>query len=364
MMDLPISINRAAQYKEKPPLSAFVSGQTTLFTDHMFVAEYADGRWGNARIQPYAPFSIDPASPVLHYAQEIFEGMKAFRAGSGDILLFRAIENARRMNRSALRMCMPELDAAFQLKAIELLVDLERAWVPDARYASLYIRPTMIADGAMLGVSPASRYLYYVICGPSVTPDSGAPQAKRIYVEDTYVRTVRGGVGEAKTGGNYAAGLFAMRQAKQRGYDQVLWLDGRENKYVEEIGAMNMFFFLGNTLVTPALNGSILHGITRDSVLTLAREMGIAVEEREIGIRELLAAYRSGDFLEAFGTGTASSVAPVGEFCYKGETMLLNEGKPGKRTMALYGALTALQYGEKEDTHGWVTRVPNGGTPS
>jgi len=351
-----ITITRTTAPKAKPDESKMGFGR--LFSDHMFIMEYEDGKgWFNPRIQPYQPLLIDPASPVLHYGQEIFEGMKAYRAANDDILLFRARENAKRLNRSAVRMCMPEVDVEFNYEAIRTLVDIERDWVPKSPGTSLYLRPTMIADGAMLGVHPSHRYYYYIICSPS-----GAYYAKglapiSIFVEDAYVRAVKGGTGEAKTGGNYAASLKAASIASAKGYDQVLWLDAEHRKYVEEVGAMNMMFLLGDTLCTAALEGSILPGITRMSILELAREMGIKVEERKISVDELIEANKSGKLLEAFGTGTAAVISPVGELTYKDKTIVINDKKIGALTQKFYDTLTGIQVGQIADTHNWVTRV-------
>ncbi len=351
-----ITITRTTSPRAKPDESKMGFGR--LFSDHMFIMEYEDGKgWFNPRVQPYQPLLIDPASPVLHYGQEIFEGMKAYRAANDDILLFRARENAKRLNRSAVRMCMPEVDVEFNYEAIRTLVDIERDWVPKSPGTSLYLRPTMIADGAMLGVHPSHRYYYYVICSPS-----GAYYAKglapiSIFVEDTYVRAVKGGTGEAKTGGNYAASLKAASVASAKGYDQVLWLDAEHRKYVEEVGAMNMMFLLGDTLCTAALEGSILPGITRMSILELAREMGLKVEERKISVEELIEANKSGELHEAFGTGTAAVISPVGELTYKDKTIVINDKKIGTLTQKFYDTLTGIQVGEIADTHSWVTRV-------
>jgi len=352
-----IAVQRTASPKSRPQDESKL-GFGKLFTDHMFIMEYEEGKgWQNPRIQPYQSLSIDPASPVLHYAQELFEGLKAYRSKNGDILLFRARDNARRLNTTAERMCMPTIDVEDNYKAIAALVDIERGWVPHSPGTSLYLRPTMIACGAELGVHPAHKYIYYVICSPSGAYYASGLEPIRIYVEDEYVRAVRGGTGYAKVGGNYAASLKAAEKAAALGYDQVLWLDGIERKYVEEVGSMNMMFLIGDTLVTAPLQGSILDGITRRSVLTLAREMGLKVEERRLPIDEIIAAGESGALHEAFGTGTAAVVSPVGELAYKGRTIVVNGGKIGPATQKLYDTLTGIQLGEIADTHGWVTRV-------
>lgn len=352
-----ITIEKTTAPKAKPQDESKL-GFGKLFSDHMFIMEYDEGKgWHDARIQPYQNLSIDPASPVLHYGQEIFEGLKAYRSAKDDILLFRARENARRLNQSAERMCMPSIDIEDNYKAIAAIVDVERGWVPHSEGTSLYLRPTMIADGAALGVHPAHRYIYYIICAPSGAYYANGLAPIRIYVEDKYVRAVKGGTGYAKTGGNYAASMKAAAEAEAKGFDQVLWLDGTERKYVEEVGAMNMMFLLGDTLVTAALEGSILPGITRMSILSLARDMGIKVEERKVSIAELVEAGESGELKEAFGTGTAAVVSPVGELCYKDKSIIVNKGEIGTLTQKFYDTLTGIQTGKLEDKHGWVTRV-------
>jgi len=352
-----ISITKTTAPKAKPTDESKL-GFGKTFSDHMFIMEYEEGKgWFNPRIQPYQNLSIDPASPVLHYSQEIFEGLKAYRSKENEILLFRAIENAKRLNKSAERMVMPTIDIEENYEYMAALVDVERDWVPSSPGTSLYLRPTMIADGAELGVHPSKRYLYYIICSPSGAyyPRGLAPI--RIYVEDQYVRAVKGGTGFAKTGGNYAASLLAAKEAAAKGFEQILWLDGVERKYVEEVGAMNMMFLIGDTLCTAALEGSILPGITRMSILELAREMGVKVEERKVAASELIEAGKAGELKEAFGTGTAAVVSPVGELTYKGESVKINNGEIGALTQKLYDTLTGIQCGNIADTHGWVTKV-------
>jgi branched-chain amino acid aminotransferase len=352
-----ISFQKAATLKSKPADESAL-GFGAIFTDHMFIMEYEKGKgWFNPRIQPYQNLSLDPASVVLHYGQEIFEGLKAYRSAENDILLFRAKDNALRLNQSADRMCMPSIDPNETVEAIRAIVDLERDWVPRSSGTSLYLRPTMIASDATLGVHPSHKYLFYVICSPSGAyyPRGLAPV--RIYVEDHYVRAVKGGTGYAKTGGNYAASLKAADLAAQKGCEQVLWLDGAEQKYVEEVGSMNMMFIIDGKLCTAALGGTILPGITRDSILTLAREMGLPTEERKIGIEELLQAAKTGALQEAFGSGTAAVVSPVGELVYKDERVVVGGGEIGSWTQKLYDTLTDIQWGRAKDTHGWMTKV-------
>ncbi|MDL2258067.1 branched-chain amino acid aminotransferase [Eubacteriales bacterium OttesenSCG-928-K08] len=350
-------IQKTTSPKAKPQDESKL-GFGRIFSDHMFIMEYEKGKgWYNARIQPYQNLSLDPASPVLHYGQEIFEGLKAYRADNDDILLFRAKENAKRLNRSAERMCMAQVDVDLNYEAIRAIVDCERDWVPHNPGTSLYLRPTLIADGNALGVHAAHKYIYYIICAPSGAYYANGLAPIRIYVEDKYVRAVAGGTGYAKTGGNYASSLKAAEEAEAKGYAQVLWMDGLERKYVEEVGAMNMMFVVGDTLITAALEGSILPGITRMSILQLARDMGIKVEERKVSIAELLDAADSGELKEAFGTGTAAVVSPVGELTYKDKTVVVNNNEIGTLTQKLYDTLTGIQTGKIEDKYGWVTRV-------
>ncbi|PLX88827.1 MAG: branched chain amino acid aminotransferase [Desulfuromonas sp.] len=326
------------------------------FTDRMFVMQYDTGKgWHSARIEPYGPFSLDPAAMVLHYSQEIFEGLKAFRRPDGKVALFRPSDNVTRFNLSAQRMCMPEVDNEFFLDAILKLVQLESDWVPFSEGTSLYIRPTMIATEAMLGVRPADQYLCYVILSPVGAYYKGGIAPVKIWISDHYVRATQGGTGEAKTGGNYAASLYAAKEAAENGYDQVLWLDAKERKYVEEVGSMNMFFLYDDKIVTSPLRGTVLDGITRRSVLTLCKEMGYDIEERALTVDEVMEGIGNGRLKEAFGTGTAVVISPVGSFCYKGESVSFNNGDPGELTMKLYKTLTDIQYGRKADPHGWVT---------
>jgi branched-chain amino acid aminotransferase len=328
------------------------------FTDRMLLAEWKEGQgWVDARIQPYAPFTLDPSCSVFHYAQEIFEGLKAYRWADGRIALFRPEMNARRFNQSADRLCMPDVPEELFLGGIEKLISLEKEWIPSAPGTSLYIRPAMIAVEPVLGVKPSSHYYFFVILSPVGAYYSAGFNPVSIMVEDHYVRAVPGGTGEAKTGGNYASSLKGALEAKKKGYDQVLWLDGREQRYVEEVGSMNMFFAYGDTIVTAALNGSILSGITRDSILKLSVSLGYKVEERTIEINDLMADIRSGKVTEAFGSGTAAVVSPVGKLCFKDEVVLLSGGKVGAVTQKLYDTLTGIQTGKIRDEFDWVRFV-------
>mgnify|MGYP004464907749 FL=1 len=357
MIDLEIKLVKTTTPKQKPTDEAHL-GFGKVFTDHMFIAEYTVGAgWHDARIVPYGPLSIDPASPVLHYSQEIFEGLKVYRRKDGGIQMFRPMENALRMNRSAERICMPQLDPEFQVKAMKMLVELEKGWIPSSEGTSLYLRPMMIADGAELGVHPAKHFLYIIICSPSGSYYKNGMQPIRIHIEDRYVRAVKGGTGAAKTGGNYAASLKATFDAYENGFDQVLWLDGRENKYVEEVGAMNMMFVIDGKIVTAPLEGNILAGITRKSILQLAQDKGYQTEERRISVQELFDAYARGGLTEAFGTGTAAVISPVGELEYQGKSMVLNDRKIGKISQEMYDTLVGIQRGDLPDAHGWTVEV-------
>lgn len=327
-----------------------------IFTDRMFVMEFdRDKGWHSARIQPYGPFQLDPAAMVLHYSQEIFEGLKAFRRPDGRIALFRPEDNVARFNRSAQRMCMPDVDEKFFLDALLKLVRLEEDWVPRNDGTSLYIRPTMIATEPMLGVRPADQYLCYIILSPVGAYYKGGIAPVKIWISDFYVRAAEGGTGEAKTGGNYAASLYAAKEATENGYDQVLWLDAKEKRYVEEVGSMNMLFLYDGKIVTSPLKGTVLDGITRRSVLTLVEELGYDIEERALSVDEIMEGAANGRLSEAFGTGTAVVISPVGTFCYKDECVQLGDGNPGKLTMELYNKLTGIQYGKQDDTYNWVT---------
>ncbi|MCM2359599.1 MAG: branched-chain amino acid aminotransferase [Geobacteraceae bacterium] len=329
-----------------------------LFTDRMLLVEWkVDQGWVDARIEPYGPFVLDPACLVFHYAQEIFEGLKAYKWEDGTIALFRPEMNARRFNYSASRICMPEIPEELFLKGIEELVRLEKEWIPASPGTSLYIRPTMIAVEPVLGVKPSDHYYFYVILSPVGAYYPKGFNPVQIMVEDKFVRAVPGGTGEAKTGGNYASSLKAGLEAKKKGFEQVLWLDGVQRRYVEEVGAMNMFFAYEDVVVTAPLTGSILNGVTRDSVLKLAGTLGFRVEERQIDINELMADIRNGAVKEAFGSGTAAVITPVGALSYKDECLNIGDGGVGALTRKLYDTLTGIQYGKIADPFGWVRKI-------
>jgi len=350
-----IKICRNPSPKAKPTGAL---GFGKIFTDHMFLMDYTEGQgWHDARIVPYGPLELDPSAMVFHYAQEIFEGLKAYRTKSGEIRLFRPYENANRMNNSADRLCMPKIDPEDWVTAVKTLVELEKDWVPHEEGTSLYIRPFMIATDAMLGVHPSKTYKFIIILSPVGSYYAGGLDPVRIYIETKYVRAVRGGTGEAKTGGNYAASIKSQEISEELGYSQVLWLDGVEQKYIEEVGAMNVFFKIAGKIVTPALVGSILPGITRKSAVELLRDWGYEVEERRLSAEEVETAAKNGDLEEMFGTGTAAVISPVGELLIGDTHIKINEGKIGPVSQRLYDTLTGIQWGRIEDTKGWITKI-------
>jgi branched-chain amino acid aminotransferase len=342
---------------KEPPTDDFGFGN--LFTNRMFVQYYDEGEgWHDAHIGPYRNFSLPPSTAVLHYAQEIFEGTKAYRRPDGDINLFRPWENMKRFNRSALRMAMPVIDEEEHLAAIVQLVELEHDWVPSAPGATLYIRPAMFATKEALGVHASNSYIHFVITGPVGAYFKEGFNPVPVYISDKYRRAVRGGVGAAKTGGNYAASLLVGKEAAQKGYSQVLWLDAITGRFVEEVGAMNIFFvYEGKKLVTPPLSDSILAGVTRDSVLTLAPDLGYEVAEDVVEVHEMLEDTRSGKISEVFGCGTAAVIAPVGKFEYEREIFTINNNQPGPVATELFNTLTDIQYGRVNDPYGWTLRI-------
>lgn len=329
-----------------------------VFTDHMLAMDYTHGiGWHDARIELYGPLSLDPATLVLHYGQAVFDGFKAFRSSTGDVVLFRPKDHLARLSASSARLCIPSLDEAFVLDALKQLVCLDADWVPRTFGCSLYIRPVIIATEAGLGVRPAKTYRFFTILSPVGAYYREGFQPVRILVSDKYVRAVRGGLGAAKTPANYAASLLAGEEAKAAGFTQVLWLDGTERTYVEEVGTMNIFFRVGDTLVTPALEGTILAGVTRDCVIRLASHWRIRVEERRISMPELLAAHAAGKLLEVFGSGTAAVISPVSELVFQGKSLIINQGRIGDWTQRLFDTLTGIQYGKMEDPFGWTVPV-------
>ena len=355
-MPEPIRITKAPTLKKKPKNSELGFG--IIFTDHMFVANFQEEKgWYDPRVEPYAPLPLDPAAAVLHYAQAVFDGLKAFRGVDGKLRLFRPQKHVERLNNSARRMCIPPLDPELALQSIVTVVQTDGEWVPRMLGTSLYIRPTIIASEAFLGVRPARSYVYFVILSPvgAYYPEGMAPV--KIRVEERYVRAVEGGLGGAKTGANYAASLMAGEEAKHQGFTQVLWLDGVHRRYIDEVGTMNIMVKIGDEVITPPLTGTVLPGVTRDSVLTLLRNWGLRASERQVGIDEVMAAHRAGTLTEVWGTGTAAVISPVGELAYKGEKMVINGGKIGPLTQRLYDAIVGIQYGQAPDPHGWTLEV-------
>ncbi|MCF0143058.1 MAG: branched-chain amino acid aminotransferase [Parasporobacterium sp.] len=350
-----IKVERTQNPKAKPTGAL---GFGKIFTDHMFVMDYEEGKgWFNPRVIPYQSFEMDPASVVFHYGQTMFEGLKAYKGEDGQIYLFRPDMNAKRANRSNERLCIPELPEEYFIEGVKAVVDVDKDWIPTEPGTSLYVRPFIIPTDVFLGVAPSATYKYIVILSPSGAYYAEGLAPVGIWIEDEYVRAVRGGMGFAKTGGNYACSLIGQVKAHADGYSQVLWLDGVERKYIEEVGAMNIFFKIGGKIVTPMLQGSILPGITRDSVLTLCREWGMEVEERRISVEELIEAQKSGALEEVFGTGTAAVISPVGKLRYKDDVMVIGDGGIGPVSQKLYDTVTGIQLGKLEDTHGWRVKV-------
>ncbi len=350
-----IRLERATTLKEKPDQGNLGFG--TVFTDHMFIWDYEEGKgWYDPRIVPYQNITLSPSAMVFHYGQEMFEGLKAYKS-NGKVQLFRPEKNIQRTNVTNERICIPKVDEDKLLEAIIRLVDVERDWVPDADGTSLYIRPFIIATDPFLGVRPASTYKLMIILSPVGAYYKEGINPVKIWVEDEYVRAVPGGVGFAKTGANYAASLKAQVKAKEKGYTQVLWLDGIERKYVEEVGTMNVFFKINGKVVTPSLEGSILPGVTRDSVIELLKEWGEAVEERKITIQEIFDAHTEGTLEEVFGTGTAAVISPVGLLDWQGRKITVNNNEIGTMAQKLYDTITGVQSGKLTDIYGWTVPV-------
>ncbi len=350
---LNIKVTKTTAPKAKPDENNLGFGK--IFTDHMFIMDYTEGEgWHDARIVPYSRISLDPSAMVFHYGQEMFEGMKAYYGVDGKIRLFRPDMNAKRANNSNRRLCIPEVPEEDFVQAVSEIVRVDADWVPKAEGTSLYIRPFIIATDEFLGVAPSKHYLFIIILSPSGAYYESGLAPVGIWIEDDYVRAVRGGIGFAKTGGNYAASLAAQEKAHVDGYSQVLWLDGVERKYIEEVGAMNIFFKIDGVITTPMLNGSILPGITRDSVLNICRHWGMPVEERRISVDELLDAQASGKLEEVFGTGTAAVISPVGKLRYKDNVMTIADGGIGEVSQKLYDTVTGIQWGKLPDELSWT----------
>jgi branched-chain amino acid aminotransferase len=355
-MEIRVSKSTTMGQKLRPKDSELGFGKYT--TDHMFLMDYHEEKgWHNARIEPYHDLSLDPTALVLHYNQEVFEGLKAYHLDDGGIGLFRPGKNIERMNASARRMVMPEVDPDLFLQAVKELVLLDRAWIPTSEGTSLYIRPTMIATEPSLGVKASDQYLFYIVlCAVGAYYPEGF-NPTRIYVSDEYIRAAKGGAGCFKTSGNYGPTLMVSKEAAKKGYTQVLWLDAKERRYAEEVGTSNIFFYLYRELITPPLEGTILPGITRDTILQLAQHWGIPVSERQISIDEVIEACQGGHLEEMFATGTAAVVSPVGGISYKGEDYKIGNGSTGKLAKRFYDEIMGIQYGRKEDPFGYVVRI-------
>lgn len=351
-----ISVEKNKNPKQKPESEHLVFGST--FSDHMFICDYEPEKgWHNARIIPYQNLPVSPALMTLHYGQSIFEGLKAYKTEGKKVNLFRPIENMRRLNTSCSRLCIPPIDEYFGVEAIKKLVDIDRDWVPEEPDTSLYIRPFIFATDPYLGVRSSDTYSFVIITGPVGAYYKEGLNPVKIYVESNYVRAVTGGLGETKASANYAASLKAQVEAKEKGFAQVLWLDGVEKKYIEEVGTMNVFFIIGNEVVTPQLTGSILPGITRKSSVELLKSWGYDMNERRITIDEVYAAHEKGLLKEVFGTGTAAVISPVGELSWNSKSITVNNGKIGSVSQRLYDAMTGIQYGKLPDKFGWIETI-------
>ncbi|WP_394522344.1 branched-chain amino acid aminotransferase [Lacrimispora sp. JR3] len=352
-----ITIEKTTCPKEKPgkenPLTF-----GTIFTDHMFEMDYEEGKgWYDPRIVPYHKLELEPSAMVFHYGQEMFEGLKAYKTEDGRILLFRPNKNIERANRSNNRLCIPEIPEDLFLEALKEVVKADQDWIPTKPGTSLYIRPFVIATDPFLGVRPSHTYKFMIILSPVGAYYASGLDPVKIWIEDEYVRAVKGGIGEAKTGGNYVASLASQVKAHEEGYSQVLWLDGVHRKYIEEVGAMNIFFKINGVVITPELNGSILPGVTRDSVIALCREWGVPVEERQVSVDEVVAAAKNGTMEECFGTGTAAVISPVGELRFEEDRMSIGGGKIGELTQKFYDTITGIQLGKIEGPKGWSVEV-------
>ena len=351
-----IKITKTTQPKEKPNQKALGFGK--YMSDHMFLMNYTEGQgWHDARIVPYGPIPLDPGAVSLHYGQETFEGLKAYRTAEGKIQLFRPDMNAKRMANSNRRMCMPVVPEDQFVEAVKALVAVDADWVPTEPGTSLYIRPFMFATERTLSVHEPNEFLFLIICSPSGAYYAEGINPIKILVEDEYVRAVRGGTGFAKCGGNYAGSMIAQSKAEAMGYSQVLWLDGNEKKYVEEVGSMNIMFKINGEVWTAPCEGTVLPGITRASMIQIMKEWGINVREEHLAITDLMAACERGEVEEVFGTGTAAVISPVGVLNYRGNVQIINNNEIGELSLKLYNYLTDLQWGRVEDTHGWIVPV-------
>ncbi|PJB19097.1 MAG: branched chain amino acid aminotransferase [Flavobacteriaceae bacterium CG_4_9_14_3_um_filter_33_16] len=351
-----IKLIERKEKKPKPNQNNLGFGQ--YFTDYMFEMDYyLEKGWINPTIKPYGPINIEPSAMVLHYGQSVFEGLKAYLDENNQIRLFRPYKNIERLNKSNVRMCIPEIDENMVLNAITELLKIDKEWIPIAEGTSLYIRPFVFASDGNVGVRPSYCYKFMIILSPVGAFYQEGFNPIKIYVEQSYVRAVRGGIGEAKTAGNYAASIMAQSLAKKKGFSQVLWLDGVEQKYIEEVGTMNVFFKINNEVFTPELNGSILDGVTRNSVIQLLKDIGYKVTEKRISIEEIIQSQKKGELEEVFGTGTAAVISPVGEIWFGDEKMVINDNSAGKVTLRLYDLLTKIQRGKVEDKHNWTVKI-------
>ena len=351
-----ISIKLTQNPKKKPDEDKLSFGKQ--FTDHMFLMDYKEDKgWHDARIVPYGPLALDPSTNVLHYGQGVFEGLKAYKTEDNRVLLFRPDENAKRLKSSCERLCIPPIDEIDVVEGIIKLVKTDIDWVPSSKGTSLYIRPFIISTDPFLGVHPSHSYLFMIILSPVGPYYPSGLNPTSIYVEDFYKRASKGGMGHVKTMGNYAASLIAQQKAEKLNCIQTLWLDAHEGKYIEEVGAMNVFFVIDNKIITPKLSGSILPGITRKSTLEIAKSLGFEVEEKLISIDDVVSALEKGKLQECFGTGTAAVISPVGELIYKDTKYVINNNKIGQISQKLYDTLTGMQYGKIEDTFGWTVQV-------
>ncbi len=354
---LNIKIEKTENPKEKPQANQPL-GFGHIFTDHMFIMEYNEGQgWHDPKIVPFNDITLSPASMVFHYGQTMFEGMKAYKGDDGKVYLFRPDMNAKRANVSNERLCIPQIPEEDFVQAVTELVRIDKDWIPTDEGTSMYIRPFIIATDAFLGVAPSKSYYFIVILSPSGAYYESGLAPVGIWIEDEYVRAVKGGIGFAKTGGNYCASLKAQVKAHDEGFSQVLWLDGVDRKYIEEVGAMNIFFKIDGKIVTPMLNGSILPGITRNSVIELCKYWGIEVEERKISVDELIEAQKTGKLEEVFGTGTAAVISPVGKLRYINDVMTIQDGGIGKISQKIYDTVTGIQWGKIDDPFGWRIEV-------
>jgi branched-chain amino acid aminotransferase len=356
-MNIEVSVEKTKTPKERPAEETYGFGR--FFSDHMFVSDYTPKHgWGHARVVPYAPMAIDPGASVLHYGQALFEGMKAFRGVDGKIRLFRPEMNWKRLQAGAERLCMKSPDLETFMAGLQKLVRVEHDWVPKTEGTALYLRPTLIGTEAFLGVRPSEAYCFYIIASPVGNYYGEGAETVKIWVERNYARCAPGGIGAVKAGGNYAASLLAATEAKKRGFAQVLWLDAATHSFVEEVGTMNVFFRIGDRVITPPLSGTILPGVMRDSVIQMLESMKVKVEMRAIGLSEVIEANRKGDLKEVFGTGTAASISPVGTLGIDNEMITIGGAKAGELSKKLFKSINDIQYGRTPDTMGWTMEVP------